>query len=276
MAPVAQQPILSEQPALISSKSGCWCWKGPISSVPYSQVPTSFSQICFFHSSESSDGWSHEHTLLRNAVSPSHQLLFYEPQWRCWLLTYLLQFFKQYTPSEQRLQLLPWFPSTPGQEVPAAGWTPRSWLCTAASALHTTQIILYKQSPPFTSLSQGWKGPRKISNPTHTLPMNRFIKKSTWKTSSVHKHATKSDFHPLALQPGHQTSSPLNIWAVYLEVYGKKCSADLKSNFTCKQQHLPRTSNKIWSEIGNWLPIDGDLKGYLSGRSTLTFHTPPS
>ena len=24
------------------------------------------------------------------------------------------------------------------------------------------------------------------------------------------------------------------------------------------------------------LPIDGDLKGYLSGRSTLTFHTPPS
>lgn len=24
------------------------------------------------------------------------------------------------------------------------------------------------------------------------------------------------------------------------------------------------------------LPIDGDLKGYLSGRSTRTFHTPPS
>ena len=23
-------------------------------------------------------------------------------------------------------------------------------------------------------------------------------------------------------------------------------------------------------------PIDGDLNGYLSGRSTLTFHTPPS
>lgn len=23
-------------------------------------------------------------------------------------------------------------------------------------------------------------------------------------------------------------------------------------------------------------PIDGDLKGYLSGRSTRTFHTPPS
>lgn len=26
----------------------------------------------------------------------------------------------------------------------------------------------------------------------------------------------------------------------------------------------------------DWLPIDGDLNGYLSGRSTLTFHTPPS
>lgn len=25
-----------------------------------------------------------------------------------------------------------------------------------------------------------------------------------------------------------------------------------------------------------FLPIDGDLKGYLSGRSTRTFHTPPS
>lgn len=25
-----------------------------------------------------------------------------------------------------------------------------------------------------------------------------------------------------------------------------------------------------------YVPIDGDLKGYLSGRSTLTFHTPPS
>ena len=24
------------------------------------------------------------------------------------------------------------------------------------------------------------------------------------------------------------------------------------------------------------LPIEGDLKGYLSGRSTLTFQTPPS
>lgn len=23
-------------------------------------------------------------------------------------------------------------------------------------------------------------------------------------------------------------------------------------------------------------PIDGDLKGYFSGKSTLTFHTPPS
>ena len=25
-----------------------------------------------------------------------------------------------------------------------------------------------------------------------------------------------------------------------------------------------------------YLPMDGDLKGYLSGRSTRTFHTPPS
>lgn len=29
-------------------------------------------------------------------------------------------------------------------------------------------------------------------------------------------------------------------------------------------------------ENEGFLPIDGDLKGYLSGRSTLTFHTPPS
>lgn len=28
--------------------------------------------------------------------------------------------------------------------------------------------------------------------------------------------------------------------------------------------------------VDDTLPIDGDLKGYLSGRSTLTFHTPPS
>lgn len=27
---------------------------------------------------------------------------------------------------------------------------------------------------------------------------------------------------------------------------------------------------------GSRLPIDGDLKGYFSGRSTRTFHTPPS
>lgn len=35
-------------------------------------------------------------------------------------------------------------------------------------------------------------------------------------------------------------------------------------------------SNMILTESDYWLPIDGDLKGYLSGRSTLTFHTPPS
>lgn len=33
---------------------------------------------------------------------------------------------------------------------------------------------------------------------------------------------------------------------------------------------------KVLTGSDHWLPIDGDLKGYLSGRSTLTFHTPPS
>ena len=28
--------------------------------------------------------------------------------------------------------------------------------------------------------------------------------------------------------------------------------------------------------MGSYIPIEGDLKGYLSGRSTLTVHTPPS
>ena len=32
----------------------------------------------------------------------------------------------------------------------------------------------------------------------------------------------------------------------------------------------------ILHAVAEPLPIDGDLKGYLSGRSTRTFHTPPS
>jgi hypothetical protein len=35
------------------------------------------------------------------------------------------------------------------------------------------------------------------------------------------------------------------------------------------------SGNGPWQQ-SVYLPIDGDLKGYLSGRSTRTFHTPPS
>ena len=35
-------------------------------------------------------------------------------------------------------------------------------------------------------------------------------------------------------------------------------------------------AKRAYKNVNHHLPIEGDLKGYLSGKSTLTFHTPPS
>ena len=42
------------------------------------------------------------------------------------------------------------------------------------------------------------------------------------------------------------------------------------------QKHCYRVKFNGKAKNRKLLPIDGDLNGYLSGRSTLTFHTPPS
>lgn len=90
------------------------------------------------------------------------------------------------SPRGQRFQVLPSLPSTFGQEVPKARFTPSPRTCTEVFALHTKWVILYKQAPALTVISC-------------TLPTNGYIIKKAHSRDLVHQHTN--------IWPNHVSSS---------------------------------------------------------------------